>query len=185
MGEHAQLQLQRSTSLSQSASRHSRQTTASFGQCIRLGKTCVSITVAQRRRHRTQISCFSLFTMSKTIKVQTNNSLQATPANVRWVDARAPNDATGTRWVDARAPKARKTKEPDEAHQKPEGRMVGRGGLEPPTSRLSGVRSNQLSYRPQKPGSPDKHLQEPVEPPRTARRRSRGRAKPKSGRRTK
>jgi hypothetical protein len=27
-------------------------------------------------------------------------------------------------------------------------RMVGRGGLEPPTSRLSGVRSNHLSYRP-------------------------------------
>ncbi len=27
--------------------------------------------------------------------------------------------------------------------------MVGRGGLEPPTSRLSGVRSNHLSYRPQ------------------------------------
>ena len=31
----------------------------------------------------------------------------------------------------------------------PDGRgMVGRGGLEPPTSRLSGVRSNHLSYRP-------------------------------------
>ena len=28
------------------------------------------------------------------------------------------------------------------------GRVVGRGGLEPPTSRLSGVRSNHLSYRP-------------------------------------
>ena len=25
---------------------------------------------------------------------------------------------------------------------------MGRGGLEPPTSRLSGVRSNRLSYRP-------------------------------------
>ncbi len=30
----------------------------------------------------------------------------------------------------------------------PAGEMVGRGGLEPPTSRLSGVRSNHLSYRP-------------------------------------
>jgi hypothetical protein len=28
--------------------------------------------------------------------------------------------------------------------------MVGLGGLEPPTSRLSGVRSNRLSYRPLK-----------------------------------
>ena len=27
--------------------------------------------------------------------------------------------------------------------------MVGPGGLEPPTSRLSGVCSNQLSYRPE------------------------------------
>lgn len=26
--------------------------------------------------------------------------------------------------------------------------MVGLGGFEPPTSPLSGVRSNQLSYRP-------------------------------------
>ena len=29
--------------------------------------------------------------------------------------------------------------------------MVGLGGLEPPTSRLSGVRSNHLSYRPAPP----------------------------------
>ena len=28
--------------------------------------------------------------------------------------------------------------------------MVGLGGLEPPTSRLSGVRSNHLSYKPMK-----------------------------------
>ena len=28
--------------------------------------------------------------------------------------------------------------------------LVGRGGLEPPTSRLSGVRSNHLSYRPKR-----------------------------------
>ena len=41
-----------------------------------------------------------------------------------------------------------KPKPSDEARQEPEGRMVGRGGLEPPTSRLSGVRSNHLSYRP-------------------------------------
>ena len=27
--------------------------------------------------------------------------------------------------------------------------MVGRGGLDPPTSRLSSVRSNQLSYEPE------------------------------------
>ena len=29
-----------------------------------------------------------------------------------------------------------------------DGKVVGLGGLEPPTSPLSGVRSNQLSYRP-------------------------------------
>ena len=29
--------------------------------------------------------------------------------------------------------------------------MVGLGGLEPPASPLSGVRSNQLSYRPGEP----------------------------------
>ena len=36
--------------------------------------------------------------------------------------------------------------------------LVGLGGLEPPTSRLSGVRSNQLSYRPNlKPIRPRLH----------------------------
>ena len=32
-------------------------------------------------------------------------------------------------------------------------KLVGLGGVEPPTSPLSGVRSNQLSYRPQGPAS--------------------------------
>jgi hypothetical protein len=41
----------------------------------------------------------------------------------------------------------------DEAHHEAR-RMVGRGGLEPPTSRLSGVRSNHLSYRPMQAGRP-------------------------------
>ncbi len=51
-------------------------------------------------------------------------------------------------------PKQRKVHEVDGCHSivaiiAP---MVGRGGVEPPTSRLSGVRSNHLSYRP--PPSP-------------------------------
>ena len=36
----------------------------------------------------------------------------------------------------------------DDLVKSAKGAMVGRGGLEPPTSRLSGVRSNHLSYRP-------------------------------------
>ena len=34
----------------------------------------------------------------------------------------------------------------------PTGELVGLAGLEPATSRLSGVRSNHLSYRPKNPG---------------------------------
>jgi hypothetical protein len=37
---------------------------------------------------------------------------------------------------------------PASATQKPTLQVVGLGGLEPPTLRLSGVRSNHLSYRP-------------------------------------
>src|SRR5215475_10682579 len=34
--------------------------------------------------------------------------------------------------------------------------VVGLGGLEPPTSSLSGMRSNRLSYRPRLAGAPDR-----------------------------
>jgi hypothetical protein len=40
----------------------------------------------------------------------------------------------------------------------PAGEVVGRGGVEPPTSRLSGVRSNHLSYRPSGPVQADRAL---------------------------
>ncbi len=127
----------------------------------RLGKTCVLIPIARRRRYQTQISCFSLFTMSKTIKVQTNikppepgsggpGSGGSMPARQRRAK---PKPLSGGSMPVA---ERRQSKNSDEIHQKPEGRMVGRGGLEPPTSRLSGVRSNQLSYRPQKSGNPDR-----------------------------
>ena len=38
------------------------------------------------------------------------------------------------------------------ADQRRQADLVGRGGVEPPTSRLSGVRSNHLSYRPKSVG---------------------------------
>ena len=37
---------------------------------------------------------------------------------------------------------------PPRSDPNPVGRVVGSSGLEPPTSRLSGARSNQLSYEP-------------------------------------
>jgi hypothetical protein len=59
--------------------------------------------------------------------------------------------------------------------------VVGLGGLEPPTSRLSGVRSNQLSYRPT-PRSVAEDDVEPAEadsPPRPSR--AKGRRRPERG----
>ena len=54
-------------------------------------------------------------------------------------------------------------------HHVPLQGMVGRGGLEPPTSRLSGVRSNHLSYRPERAprvlGFAHNTLVEPLELP--------------------
>ena len=49
---------------------------------------------------------------------------------------------------DARSGKAARTHKPNNAEGHQIEDLVGRGGLEPPTSRLSGVRSNHLSYRP-------------------------------------
>ena len=39
--------------------------------------------------------------------------------------------------------------------------MVGTSGLEPPTSRLSGVRSNHLSYAPMSSGGGDEEVRTP------------------------
>ena len=39
--------------------------------------------------------------------------------------------------------------------------MVGLGGLEPPTSRLSGVRSNHLSYKPMTVNGGDEEIRTP------------------------
>ena len=55
------------------------------------------------------------------------------------------------------------------AASRPSG-VVGLGGLEPPTSRLSGVRSNQLSYRPTPRGDaeeiePAETVVAPTKPP--------------------
>ena len=46
--------------------------------------------------------------------------------------------------------------------------MVGLGGFEPPTSPLSGVRSNQLSYKPIAASSPTHEGREGREPAQTA-----------------
>ena len=56
-----------------------------------------------------------------------------------------PSTFTGTNLVGP-AVRQRRTNKNAEEHQIED--LVGRGGLEPPTSRLSGVRSNHLSYRP-------------------------------------
>ena len=52
----------------------------------------------------------------------------------------------------AEAPGGKSPRQRVASHPKPEGRrMVGLGRFELPTSRLSSARSNQLSYRPDKP----------------------------------
>ena len=53
------------------------------------------------------------------------------------------SELVGRAQVPAASWRGHASTKPSEDHQ-----LVGRGGLEPPTSRLSGVRSNHLSYRP-------------------------------------
>ena len=114
----------------------------------RLGKTCVLITITRRQCHQTQISCFSLFTMSKTIKVQTNKN--------QVLQGQCPTKPRGQNSV-GRCPRAKSAQNQKTRRDTPNDakrNLVGRGGLEPPTSRLSGVRSNQLSYRPPRARQP-------------------------------
>ena len=89
--------------------------------------------------------------MSKTIKVQTNIKCPAghRPAKPEPPTTPASASASADWWVCARRPRAGKTRTPDHPRQCERKRvLVGVGGLEPPTLRLSGVRSNHLSYTP-------------------------------------
>ena len=52
--------------------------------------------------------------------------------------------------------------------------MVGLGGFEPPTSPLSGVRSNQLSYRPDPRPADHRNRQSDNEGPKAAKSASSG-----------
>jgi hypothetical protein len=66
-----------------------------------------------------------------------------------------PGLATGLRRTSTRRSR-QSVRLPDPCRRR--GGLVGRGGVEPPTSRLSGVRSNHLSYRPnpvRRAGAPD------------------------------
>ena len=51
--------------------------------------------------------------------------------------------------------------------------MVGLSGIEPLTSRLSGARSNHLSYRPTNPRCPEGHQEPALSPARPSSREKR------------
>ena len=142
MGEHAQLQLQRSASLSQLAGRHSRQTTTNYGQCIDLERHVFRFRTPEGDgiKHKSRVSLSSRCQRPQRSKRISNSQ----PCPTKPGGQNLAAEPRGSMPVAER----RQSKDSDEIHQEPEGRMVGRGGLEPPTSRLSGVRSNQLSYRP-------------------------------------
>jgi hypothetical protein len=130
-------------------SRHRRQPSGCLlGQCHRLGKTVFSVlprlalledrgprVTASRRTRRSptwerpeDVSCFALFTMSL---------CRMSPSGGQYVAAISRSDR-----------KAHASEPASHIALRSGAGMVGRGGVEPPTSRLSGVRSNHLSYRP-------------------------------------
>ena len=130
-----------------------------IGQCIRLGKTVFVLQAPRQPRGlgnprfgsngscrpsptrdgREHVSCFSLFTMSKAFRSSRNaDSItcgDAVSASAHCTAMRGSPRRAAVAALEARGRSCRDT-------------LVGRGGLEPPTSRLSGVRSNHLSYRP-------------------------------------
>ena len=129
----------RGSGRSRAGTAHARQTRP-LGQCLLTWKDCLDCRgpagprrgPAPTRARPQDVSCFALSTMS--------------------IAAISRPDTRRCRSRD------RTTKDvpghPRQSVRHIPGRdVVGRGGVEPPTSRLSGVRSNHLSYRPALPTS--------------------------------
>ena len=109
-------------------------------------------TSASRQHHPIPPETRNLFTMKNSKNQQTNKPRRwwsRSGSNRRPVACKAtalPTELRPRQRTEARGQNADPLRWP--ATRSRRRRVVGLGGLEPPTSRLSGVRSNQLSYRP-------------------------------------
>jgi hypothetical protein len=104
-------------------------------RCSRTGalpQRCRGRVPVPTRTKTKSVSCFALLTMSNV------SSRDATAQDVRGRPGRSHRRLRTFRRL--------------RTLWRPRKGLVGRGGVEPPTSRLSGVRSNHLSYRPNPAG---------------------------------
>ena len=92
-----------------------------------------------RRKTRTDLRCESVFDCQRPQKPPTR--LQGSRKRLPHRNAKSRANSRSSCFWNQRWPS-----EAVVANPGPD--LVGLGGVEPPTSRLSGVRSNQLSYRP-------------------------------------